>query len=81
MKDKVWKVAVGSFLITFILFFWLGDRTINTTDVNGMSSPALLSDSDYFLRTVGYSLVITLVVVFVLYLINWIQKKNKQQTS
>ncbi|WP_211654927.1 hypothetical protein [Planococcus alpniumensis] len=81
MRDKVWKVAAGAFLITFILFFWLGDRIINTTDVNGMSSPALLSDSDYFLKTVGYSLVITAVIVLVLYLINWIQKKNKQQTS
>ncbi|ANU17851.1 hypothetical protein BBI11_12765 [Planococcus maritimus] len=81
MKEKVWKVAGGSFLITFILLFWLGDRTIMTTDVNGMSSPALLSDSDYFLKTVSYSLVITLVVVLAFYLINWIQKKNKQQTS
>ena len=81
MKEKVWKVAGGSFLITFILLFWLGNRTIMTTDVNGMSSPALLNDSDYFLKTVGYSLVIISVVVLAFYLINWIQKKNKQQTS
>lgn len=81
MKEKVWRVAGGSFLITFILLFWLGDRTIMTTDVNGMSSAALLSDSDYFIKTVGYSLVITAVIVLVMYLINWIQRKKEQQIS
>lgn len=76
MNNKFWKVAGFSFLIVFILAYWLGDHTIMTTDLNGLSSPALLTRSEYFLRTVGYSLVITAVVLLAVYLIYFIQKKS-----
>lgn len=81
MNNKFWKVAGFSFLIVFILAYWLGDCTIITTDVNGLSSAALLTDSEYFFRTAGYSLVITAIILLAVYLINWIQKKSRKQSS
>lgn len=77
MNNKYWKVAGFSFLIIFILTYWLGNRTIMTTDMGGLSSPALLTTSEYFLRTIGYSLVITAVILLAVYLIYSIQKKNR----
>ncbi|MEZ0480367.1 hypothetical protein [Planococcus sp. SSTMD024] len=81
MKEKLWKVAVGPFIITFIFLFWLGDRTIMTTDVNGMSSAAVLSGPDYFLKTVSYSLIITAFILLAFHLSNLIQKKIREQQS
>ena len=81
MNNKFWKVAGFSFLIVFILAYWLGDHTIMTTDVNGLSSPALLTSSEYFFRTAGYSLMITAVILLVVYLINLLQKKSRKQSS
>ncbi|MFD1032136.1 hypothetical protein [Metaplanococcus flavidus] len=81
MNNKFWKVAGFSFLIVFVLAYWLGERTVMTTDVVGNSSPALLTSSEYFFKTVGYSLVITAVILLVVYLINLIQKKSRKQSS
>ena len=50
MKIKLWKPIVNSFFIAFILFFWLGDRTRLTTDINGLSSHKYLTNSEYFLK-------------------------------
>lgn len=75
MNKKFWKVAVFSFLIIFILTYWLGDRTIMTTDMGGLTSPSTLSNFDYSLKTAGYSLVGTGIILLVFYLIKLAQKK------
>ena len=81
MKQKLWKITAISFSIAFILSFWLGDRTRMTTDVNGLSSPETLTNFDYFFKTVGYSLAITAIILLAVYLINFIQKKEREQSS
>ncbi|TAA66095.1 hypothetical protein [Planococcus salinarum] len=81
MNNKFWKVAGFSFLSVYILTYLLGVKTIMTTDVNGMVSPALLTDSEYFFRTAGFSLLITAIILLVVYLINLLQKKRRKQSS
>jgi len=78
MKIKLWKPIVNSFFIAFILFFWLGDRTRLTTDINGLSSHKYLTNSEYFLKTFGYSLAVTVIIFLVAYLISFIQKKSER---
>lgn len=81
MNNKFWKVAGFSFLIVFTLAYWLDDRIVMTTDMAGYSSPALLTDSEYFFRTTGYSIVITAIILLAVYLLNSIQKKSRKQSS
>lgn len=78
MKIKLWKPIVISFFIAFILFFWLGDRTRLTPDINGLSSHEYLTNSGYFLKTFGYSLAVTAIVFLGAYLISFIQKKSER---
>lgn len=81
MDNKFWKVAGFSFLLVFILAYWLGDPIIMTADVNGMVSSESLTNSEYFLGTVGYSLMITAIILLVVYLLNLIQKKSRKHSS
>jgi ABC-type spermidine/putrescine transport system permease subunit I len=81
MKKKLWKPTVISFLMVFILFFWLGDRTRLTTDINGLSSHEYLTNSEYFLKTFGYSLAVTAIILLGAYLISFSQKKKREILS
>lgn len=81
MKKKLWKITGFSFLVIFILSFWLGDRTRSTTDVNGLTSSEIMTTFEYFIKTVGYSLVITAVILLAVYLIDLIQKKSRKKSS
>lgn len=76
MKIKIWKAAISSFIISFLLLLFRMDRVISTTDVNGMTSGAIMNYQEYFFKIISYSIVISfLAVLLVITLYRF--KKNK----
>lgn len=76
MKKKTVKVAIYSFIISFLALLLIMNREIITEDINGLTSMYTKSYSEFFFEVFLYSIGITLVITIISLIISWLRKKS-----
>ncbi|KOP81343.1 hypothetical protein ACFFHH_15160 [Cytobacillus solani] len=76
MEKNLIKVSIYSFITSFLVLFFLLDRTKSTKDTNGITSSEVISYPDYFFMILKYSVGITIGAVIIALIIKSLNKKR-----
>jgi hypothetical protein len=79
MKKRITKIAIYSFIISFISLSLIMKREITTVDFNGLTSLYKMSYTELFLDVFQYSLVIVLIVIIISLITNWVKSKTTEK--